>query len=208
MYFSFKRLEILQSDKITSNEYLKVTFLLSQLKPIFLSDQTVLNIHLNLANQQSADLKGSSLQKLDKNAFNNFNKLKSVDASFNRFNRIDEETFKDLENLNELDISRNQILTVLPSFSRLFSLLKLNISFLQISIVHANILQNLVNLKIIDLSNNYGLTKIEPGLFNELFKLTDIDISSCALTSIDNYLFKGKIFVFVFKILFFKLINY
>lgn len=161
---------------------------------MFLGDGTILHINLDLANQHTANLKDSSLQKLCIDTFKDFSQLKSVDISFNRFDHVDGGMFKELANLEELDISRNQLLTELPLFYTLTSLTKLSLSFLQISVVPANVFKSLVNLKCIDLSNNYGLKIIEKDVFGGLQMLTEIDLSSCALTSIDKHLFKGKLF--------------
>ncbi len=177
-----------------TNESIRLTLLASRLLTVSKTPTTssIIRLRLNASHQTSLSLRSMNVSSLEPNSLTGLCRLRTVDLSFNRLLNVDRCLFNGLEKtLTSLDLSRNQLLTQICSFQGLDSLETLNLSFLQISNVHADAFSDLVRLQQLYLSHNYSLSKLGKGVFNSLSRLATLDLSNCELPWLDRDVFSA-----------------
>lgn len=171
----------------------------------------------NLINLEFLDLSNCGLKDpLPGNAFSRATKLHTLILSGNRLssknlganlapltrlvklslrgcglNNLTTNTFKQLTNLKELDISRNPLIMnngSLKFLSTLKSLEYLDISYSCLVNISAKTFSKMSNLKTLILSGN-KLHSLERGLFQKLSGLQVLEMNNCGLTSLNNIIF-------------------
>ena len=132
------------------------------------------------------DLMYSKITKLDKELFDRFPMLESLNITYNNeLREIDDDAFSSLTNLVYFDLRRNCIDSINhKQFSKLISLKSLNLSYNKILFIEEKSFSNLNNLANLDLSANSLLT-LNPKSFIGLGNLKFLNLSSSVFRYFD-----------------------
>lgn len=112
-------------------------------------------------------LQGNKLKELNNDQFQGLN-LDTLDLSRNSITKIESNVFRSVGSIRYLFLSYNN-LNFLPDF------------------VFQPMAEQIINLQ---LDNNKGLTQLPPNLFNGMYTLTDLNLSSCSLQFIHDRQFQ------------------
>ena len=129
---------------------------------------------------------------LEDGLFKNLNKLEVINLSRNEIDAI-KQHFIGLRNLKELQLSYNKISGCLTDqmFNGLLNLTKIDLSYNLINKLNDKIFNGLVNLKSIDLSHNQ-IERIEKP-FENLVSLNSVNLSDNEIDQISQDAFKGLV---------------
>ena len=131
-----------------------------------------------LRNVQNLDLKGNKLAAVTSQEMFNFPSVQKIDLSFNLMRHLDEDVFEFTKELVDLDISNNQLSTLLPSIFTSSKLIRLSVANNSITSLPAQVFANQENLQYLDLSGNIlTSSEIKPNLFAGLSHLMELDLS-------------------------------
>lgn len=117
--------------------------------------------------------------------------LRNLTLQGNKLAGLTNDQFQGL-NLDSLDLSRNSITKIEPNVFRSVGSIRYlflsynNLNFLP-DFVFQPMAEQIINLQ---LNNNKGLTQLPPNLFNGMHTLTDLNLSSCSLQSLDDKQFQ------------------
>ncbi len=110
--------------------------------------------------------------------------LIEIQVSSNETNLIEEEAFKSFANLETLNLSGGQLVSVRPRlFSNITKLSTLTLSNNNFESLPENFLDGLISLKCLNMSKSSKLKEIHPLAFNRLVSLEELDLSECAQLS-------------------------
>ncbi|CAH2316767.1 hypothetical protein XELAEV_18038297mg [Pelobates cultripes] len=129
----------------------------------------------------------SNIEELNSTSFSNpkLKSVKSLTLGGNKIRRIELGSFKGFPRMTSLLISNNELRTVQPSWFYNSTLLEtLNITSSKIQVVEPQMLAGFSALKLLNFKNN-TIKKIGSGSFNDLSKLTYLDLSSNELPYLD-----------------------
>lgn len=116
-------------------------------------------------------------------------RLISLNLSGNRLTRISPETFDHLKRIRYLNLSSNPLYGGFPPVFP-FSVLDLDVSRTDLSILPSVLFRNLESLERLSIAGN-RLERIESGTFNRLVNLSKIDLSENRIEHIENEAFVG-----------------
>lgn len=117
--------------------------------------------------------------------------LRNLTLQGNKLTGLSNDQFQGLH-LDTLDLSRNSITKIEPHvFRNVGSIRNLYLSFNNLNslpdAVFKPMAEQVINLQ---LNNNKGLTHLPPNLFSGMTTLTDLNLSSCSLQSLDEKQFQ------------------
>jgi len=174
---------------------------LISLRTLTLQGNRLSAVHLDVffvqpTDQQSSYPRVISTLNLDRNRFDDLaqvqisvlSTLETLTLAANRLTAIPDGYFAGFNSINVLDLSRNNISSVLKasSFARLISLTSLNLSSNNIRSVLPGTFG--ASLYTLDLSDN-ELTVIKPGTFENAQNLTNLYLRNCGLKSVNRGVF-------------------
>jgi len=143
-----------------------------------------------LRNVQNLDLKGNKLAAVTSQEMFNFPSVRKIDLSLNLMRHLDENTFEFTKELVDIDISNNQLSTLLPSIFTSSKLIRLSVANNSITSLPAQVFANQENLQYLDLSGNIlTSSEIKPNLFAGLSNLLELDLSQNQLDKLRKKLF-------------------
>lgn len=204
-FFQFKKLEHLSLRNNTIRSFPTIVFTLEKLIYLNLADNQIHEISghdfMNLMNIEKVDIghnsvtsipsekieypkckslsiKGNRLQKFP-TSISDVRTLEKLDLSENKINSIEDDAFVGLENLEELDLSFNELTYLPSSVGKLTKLKKLNLSGNKIGSLPKEF-ENLISLESLGLDNNpIGRAPVEiasqgvSGIINYYLSLGD-----------------------------------
>ena len=117
--------------------------------------------------------------------------LRNLTLQGNKFTGLTNDQFQGLH-LDTLDLSRNSITKIEPHvFPNVGSIRYLFLSFNNLNSLPDYVFQPMAEQVInLQLNNNKGLTHLPPNLFSGMYTLTDLNLSSCSLQSLDDKQFQ------------------
>jgi Leucine-rich repeat (LRR) protein len=139
--------------------------------------------HLRSSALKEFRVANTLIQVLAREDFQNYELLERIMFSSNKIQTIADDTFSDLQNLFELDLSNNHIVDIRAQFSNLQSLQTLNLDTNGIGTLAMSSFTNLPNLKTLLLSNN-NLTRIDGTCFINLTSLSSIELINNQLDAV------------------------
>ena len=143
-----------------------------------------------LRNVQNLDLKGNKLTAVTSQEMFNFPSLRKIDLNLNLMRHLDENNFEFTKELVDIDISNNQLSTLLPSIFTSSKLIRLSVANNSITSLPAQVFANQENLQYLDLSGNIlTSSEIKPNLFAGLSNLLELDLSQNQLDKLRKKLF-------------------
>jgi Leucine-rich repeat (LRR) protein len=148
------------------------------------------NTFHGLVNLNKLVLRSNKFTHLNDASFKGLKNLTQLDLSSNKLTEINEETFRDSCNLIKLDLSYNQLIDIrlgLNNESGLQQLKCLNLSGNKLEKFEIN----LRNLEELDLNSNETLTRLRPGVFENLSNLKRLRLDRCSLKVVDANTFEG-----------------
>ena len=184
---------------------------LRELQPTVFSD---------LVSLEKLNLSKNSIRELPERIFSSNKNLKKIDISENRLKKIPQDIFNNLPELRSLNLHRNNLGEFIPSnqniFSRCDQLQVLNLRNNYIRDI-ANLLDNLKDLKELDLSHNSlkkfkikdgrnikilrlnsnELTSLDVKTFVLMDSLKEIYLQNNELTTIPPEVFQGKRLIYL-----------
>ena len=105
---------------------------------------------------------------------------------------LDENTFEFTKELVDIDISNNQLSTLLPSIFTSSKLIRLSVTNSSITSLSAQVFANQEDLQCLDLSGNIlTSSEIKPNLFAGLSNLLKLDLSQNQLDKLQNKSYSG-----------------
>ncbi|KAL9911378.1 artichoke isoform 1-T4 [Glossina fuscipes fuscipes] len=132
---------------------------------------------LPLSQLRNLNLRSNKLQAITDNLFSNNTKLEQLDLSHNAIRTIATTAFESQRSLEYLDMSFNSLSDVSISLSNLVNLRSVDLSYNQITHVHAEIISAWRDATEIRLSNNL-ISGLKQNTFRNLPKLQYLDLSS------------------------------
>ena len=113
--------------------------------------------------------------------------LRNLTLQGNKLTGLGNDQFQGLH-LDTLDLSRNSITRVEPYvFRNVGSIRYLQLSFNSLNYLPDHVFQPIAEQVInLQLNNNKGLTTFPPNLFDGMHTLTDLNLSSCSIQSLDD----------------------
>ena len=162
----------------------------------FIFDQkqfTKLFYGLKFPSLYSLRIERSSIKKLEKKVFQEFQKLHRLKIANNHdLQTIDSDSFSSMSNLVYLDLNDNRIEKIdNRTFSSLIQLKTLNLRHNLIRFIEENTFSNLKNLSELDLSWNILLSVLNPLSFSGLENLKDLNLDRCRLSTLNPQTFIG-----------------
>ncbi|XP_051172986.1 slit homolog 3 protein-like [Leptopilina boulardi] len=127
----------------------------------------------------------NEIVRIDSDAFDDACDLMTLNLANNHIDIIKAETFLNLRNLKELDLTGNR-LTKVPNLSRNTQLLTISLGYNQIEFIQTGTFRDLRLLKKIILSNN-RICRIETDSFIELPRLEELDLSYNNLERLNRF---------------------
>ncbi|TRY62905.1 hypothetical protein TCAL_07138, partial [Tigriopus californicus] len=204
-YESFVGLDLLESLDLTNNNVHSLPpglfCPLSNLRSLNLSQNTLLDSeHLGLNAREKVNcqiplqtliLSRNELKSISPGSLTILTRLKSLDLSFNNLGVLMDSTFKALVNLEILDLSHNRLVALPPNiFGSTVKLREIHLANNTIGTINLDAFHNLTNLQVLNLSgNSLDENWIKPGIFQGLFHLIILDLSSNHISRIDTQLF-------------------
>ena len=180
-------------------------------------------VHSSLIVLQPSDretlrlLFGSTIMKLDSNAFLTVNEIQRLYLSYAGFTTINVGAFNGLKRLQQLNLGHNNLLEIqrglfnhlhnlinldlgsnnircisLGSFEGLWKLYILDVSKNDLSALTPGIFQNMTNLYSLLLGNN-SIGSLQPHLFFDCFNLHYLDLSSNAIADLPLGIFRNTL---------------
>ena len=118
---------------------------------------------------------------------------RQLDLSFNtNLQNIFTGSYLEIMVLVKLNLSSCDIVQVYKySFRKIKNLVNLDLSFNSIKVIERQTFVYLRHLRVLRLDGNSGLHKIEPGAFDGLSKIHDLNLASARLTKIKSDTFSG-----------------
>ncbi|XP_044727691.1 protein artichoke [Chrysoperla carnea] len=160
-----------------------------------LTERLLYSLHNTLTELRLADnLLGDSLNPIfSTTELHGLNLLRLLDLSGNHIKGIEEGIFKGCENLEELFLDRNSLITIpSESLNGPKGLKKLSLKNNRIEMLNTNAFHAQQNLEIIDLSSNL-ITMIENGALFGLNRLRDLRLRDNRLTTFNSDIFQGAV---------------
>uniref|UniRef100_A0A1A9W4E0 LRRCT domain-containing protein n=1 Tax=Glossina brevipalpis TaxID=37001 RepID=A0A1A9W4E0_9MUSC len=139
---------------------------------------------LPLSQLRNLNLRSNKLQAITDNLFSNNTKLEQLDLSHNAIRTIATTAFESQRSLEYLDISFNSLSDVSISLSNLVNLRSIDLSYNQITQIHAEIVSAWRDVTEIRLSNNL-ISGLKQSTFRNLPKLQYLDLSSNEINSME-----------------------
>ena len=163
---------------------------LSNNKLVFLPKK----VFSNLTYLKALDLSSNCLQKILSNWFSYDNRylLQKLDLSFNLINFIDTNFFKILQNLINLNISKNRLGYCCNLFKDLKFLTILNLGFNRIRCLENKVFENLKYLETLKLSSNC-ISSIGEKTFDNMTKLQLLELKHNYLMKLPPDLFRSNL---------------
>ena len=162
---------------------------LKKLKVLYLGDNPIKHFQvdvfkglLSLEKLYLVSLRNVDFNRITDNFFNGLSNLCLLKLNFNYLSFIDANGFFSLENLKELDLSRNQVKLESDTFAALKNLKCLDLSRNGFEVLDENVFLSLKSLEKLNLAYNH-LKSLNPISFNGLSGLKDLDLSFNTLTS-------------------------
>ncbi|TDG52829.1 hypothetical protein AWZ03_001062 [Drosophila navojoa] len=138
---------------------------------------------LPLAELRNLNLQSNKLESITDNFFSNNSRLEQLDLSRNLIRTISPTAFDNQRSLEYLDLSGNALLDISVGLGNLHSLRDVDLSYNQITRVHADVVNAWRNVVEIRLSNNL-IVELQQGTFRNLPKLQYLDLSSNEISSV------------------------
>ena len=130
---------------------------------------------------------------IEDDVFSRFKNLKTFIMTDSSLTKIKEKSFNQLINLDEIDLSNNQIRIIEDrSFSSLKSLTTLSLAENKIEELHKETFEGLITLKILAFSSNL-IRKLDNLVFTNLMNLIRLDLSSNQISLIEKDGFKDLV---------------
>ncbi|KAH8403583.1 hypothetical protein KR215_009972 [Drosophila sulfurigaster] len=145
---------------------------------------------LPLAELRNLNLQSNKLESITDNFFSNNSRLEQLDLSRNIIRSISPTAFDNQRSLEYLDLSGNALLDISVGLGNLHSLRDVDLSYNQISRVHADVVNAWRNVVEMRLSNNL-IVELQQGTFRNLPKLQYLDLSSNEIASVQPGALKG-----------------
>ena len=143
----------------------------------------------NFLVSKSLYLKLNKLTILKSSTFRNLFDLETLDLEKNLINTIEEGAFEDLNNLRDLNLAYNSLAILKRNFlSNISSLESLNLKYNEMDSIEDNSFLSLTNSRKLDLSYN-RLTIIKTNTFNGLSRLDYLFLVSNPISKIEPYSF-------------------
>ncbi|XP_049313186.1 protein artichoke [Bactrocera dorsalis] len=139
---------------------------------------------LPLAELRNLNLQGNKLESVTDNLFSNNSRLEQLDLSRNIIRTIAPSAFEAQRSLEYLDLSSNALSDMSVSLSSLVNLHDIDLSYNQITRVHADVVSSWRNVVEIRLANNL-IVELKHGTFRNLPKLQYLDLSSNEISSVE-----------------------
>uniref|UniRef100_A0A0A1XQJ5 Chaoptin n=1 Tax=Zeugodacus cucurbitae TaxID=28588 RepID=A0A0A1XQJ5_ZEUCU len=139
---------------------------------------------LPLAELRNLNLQGNKLESVTDNLFSNNSRLEQLDLSRNLIRTIAPSAFEAQRSLEYLDLSSNVLSDMSVSLSSLVNLHDIDLSYNQITRVHADVVSSWRNVVEIRLANNL-IVELKHGTFRNLPKLQYLDLSSNEINSVE-----------------------
>ncbi|XP_054733079.1 protein artichoke [Anastrepha obliqua] len=139
---------------------------------------------LSLAELRNLNLQGNKLDSITDNMFSNNSRLEQLDLSRNLIRTIAPAAFEAQRSLEYLDLSSNALSDISVSLSNLANLHDIDLSYNQITRVHADVVSSWRSVVEIRLSNNL-IVELKHGTFRNLPKLQYLDLSSNEISSVE-----------------------
>lgn len=130
------------------------------------------------------NLSNNKIREIKNDTFENLNGLNGLDLSFNQLITLPKNVFKPLVNLFSLNLQGNKIQMIDPDlFFHIKYLSTLDISYNNLTIILPKSFRNNLNLTFLNVSDNRNLSNID--LFpEERTKILSLNISNCAFTQL------------------------
>ncbi|XP_037956336.1 protein artichoke [Teleopsis dalmanni] len=139
---------------------------------------------LPMSELRNLNLQGNKLEIITDNMFSNNSHIEQLDLSRNLIRTISPAAFESQRSLEYLDISGNALTDISISLSSLANLRDIDLSYNQISRVHADVVSAWKNIVEIRLSNNL-ITDLKHGTFRNLHNLQYLDLSSNEINTVE-----------------------
>ncbi|XP_022200047.1 chaoptin [Nilaparvata lugens] len=154
------------------------------------SGRLTANAFTNCTKLKTLILSGNLLSAADlAEALPPLSKLQKLGLKNCNLTRLPANTFHNLENLQELDISRNPLNNAFTELlSPLTSLERLDMSYSNLGHISQTTFSNMDALRTLILSGN-KLTSLESGLFEKLTHLETLELNNCGLKSLSSTVF-------------------
>lgn len=151
------------------------------------------NIFNNASNLLQLDLSNNNIQSLTSETFNGLNNVLILNLSYNYLEVIENTTFQSIDNLqtldlrynNEIDTSNVNLQVVSNSLQNLY------LQGCGIEINGLVILENLIELTNLDLTDNY-IPCIYESTFPKLQKLQHLSVNNCSIINISSNVFRNS----------------
>ncbi|XP_041483319.1 relaxin receptor 2-like [Lytechinus variegatus] len=202
--------EIIRSDLETLRELIKLdmsnniiyslsndTFTgLNNLLTLDLSDNYIWSlpdgVFRGLTSLTEIDISYNSISSLSNDTFTGLNDLRTLDLSGNYIESLPDGLFRFLTSLTKIDLSRNVIERLSSdSFAGPTGQLDINLEFNRITVIPAHVFRGLY-LRTIHLSLT-GINELEPGCFQGLEGVENIELFINNITSIRSGVFEGLV---------------
>ncbi len=140
----------------------------------------------NLKSVTSLDLRGKQISSLPRGLFQNLQNLEELNLSENQILSFNKEDFDDLKNLKKLDLSRNQIDHLAEGGPKaLANLTELDLSTNQIRSLGKEFISMLKKLETLNLSNN-KIRDLPKDKFENPLQLLNLNLSGNSIRSFDE----------------------
>lgn len=161
------------------------------LKHLDLSENQLLSLGSNAFNPlerlQELYLESCLISFIDDRAFNGLHTLNTLSLDNNHLREIPTSSFSYLAMLRTLKLSANNISNVpQDSFTDLIHLEELQLNNESLDYIDHRAFNGLGGLRRLEVANNQKLTRIEPGTFSGLPRLSYLSLRANALSSVSN----------------------
>ncbi|KAK0148269.1 Toll-like receptor 13 [Merluccius polli] len=169
--------EVLQTFN-SSLMYLRLNHMNQNLK-------VLINMSCNIPSLTSLTVQNNRIKVISSDMLHLCTNVKELDFGQNKITDISENAFQSLRQLNKLIIKHNHLSSVPHAIRNVSKLLKLDLSFNEISVLGCDDFANMTRLTILHLNNNH-LLALKDCVFKDLVNLKHLELQNSSITKLSG----------------------
>ncbi|CAL8312903.1 unnamed protein product [Merluccius merluccius] len=149
------------------------------------SSKVLINISCNIPSLTSLTVQNNGIKVISSDMLHLCTNVKELDFGGNKITDISENAFQSLRQLNNLTIKHNYLSSVPHAIRNVSKLLKLDLSFNDISVLGCDDFDNMTSLRILHLNNNH-FWALKDCVFKDLVNLKHLELQSNSITMLNG----------------------